>query len=125
MKGATDWRKLATKQDFANNLKAFPKEGLEAYQAIYNSRHNWLPVMDEVDQESTDPITQEVVNVKVLVPRKVNSIEDGINDETRKVIMSGSEENPEFLQLEWQVDLNSIFYLKGFTDPEVEAILGI
>jgi hypothetical protein len=119
MRGPTNWRKLATKQDFANNLKAYPKEGLEAYRQIYSTRYNWLPVMDEVES------VVEGETVITLVPHTVASIEDGINDETHKVVMSGTEENPEFLQLEWQIDLNSMFYLKGFTDSEVENILNI
>ena len=125
MVGPSSFLKLSTKQDFANNMAEFPVQGLQAYRDLYSNRHNWLTVMEEVDQEFIDPITNETVNTKVSMPKKVESIEAGINDETHRVVMSGSLETPEFIQQEWVVDKNSLMFLKGFTEEELEKILGI
>lgn len=128
--GVTSSLKLSTKQDFSNNYAARLANGeadpLVDYKLIYNNRLNWFNVLDDVESQVEDPITHETVVQVTRVPHTVASKEDGITDSTHRVITSGDEENPEFIQQELIVDLQgSLMALKGFTEAELEAILGI
>ena len=125
MVGATNWMKLNTKQDFINNMQEHPEEGLQAYQNLYSNRFAWFTVMDDVETEVEDPITNQMVVQTTQVPHTIESVEAGITDDTHRVIMSGTEEAPEFIQQELRFDSGSLLALKGFTEAELESILGL
>ena len=129
MNGITYYLKLNSKQDFTNNYNARLANGeadpLIDYRLIYESRLNFFTVMDDVETEVEDPITLEMVTQTTHVPHTVESVEAGITDDTHRVIMSGTEEAPEFIQQELRFDSGSLLALKNFTEEEVEAILGI
>ena len=130
MNGITSTWKLNSKQDFENNYQARLANGeadpLIDYRLIYESRLNFFTVMDDVETEVEDPITNEMVVQTTQVPHTVESVEAGITDDTHRVIMSGTEEAPEFIQQELRVDyIGSLMALKGFTEEELEAILGL
>jgi hypothetical protein len=129
MNGITSTLKLSTKQDFANNYAARLANGeadpLVDYKLIYNNRLNWFNVLDDVESQVEDPITHETVVQVTRVPHTVASIEDGITDDSHKVIQGGTEESPEFIQQELILDPNALLFLKGFTVEELEEILGL
>lgn len=129
MFGITSTLKLSTKQDFANNYAARLANGeadpLVDYRLIYENRLIFFN--ETVDEEQTviDPITEEETTITVQVPKTVASIEDGVTDESHRVIQSGDEENPEFIQQELILDPNGLYALRGFTVEELEGILGL
>jgi hypothetical protein len=121
--------KLNSKQDFVNNYQARLANGeadpLKDYRFLFDNRLNFFNVMDDVESQVEDPITQELVTVTTQVPHTVASIEDGITDSTHRVIQSGTEEAPEFIQQELILDPNGLYALRGFTVEELESILGL
>lgn len=129
MVGVTSSPKLNTKQDFENNYQARLSNGeadpLKDYKWLYNSRMNWFNVMDDVETEVEDPITNDMVTQTTQVPHTVASIEEGIVDETHRIVQSGTEEEPVLIQQELRLDSNSLMFLKGFTLEEIEGILGL
>ena len=125
MQGPTDFLKLNTKQDFINNMQLHPEEGLACYQALYDNRMNFFSVLVDEEQTQIDPITEEEITVTVQVPQVVASVEDGVTDDTHRVINTGSEEEPVWVQQEMRFDSGSLMALKGFTEAELESILGL
>jgi len=129
MVGSTSWLKLNTKQDFTNNMAIRiannEEDPLIDFRNIYENRFGWFTVMDDVETEVEDPITNQMVVQTTQVPHTVESVEAGITDDTHRVIMSGTEEAPEFIQQELRFDSGSLLALKGFTEAELESILGL
>jgi hypothetical protein len=112
MVGSTSWLKLSTKQDFTNNMAIRiannEEDPLIDFRMLFENRLNWFT---ELDGEG-NPIT-------------VASIEDGVTDDSHRVITEGTEEEPIFYQQELIVDPNGLYALKGFTVAELESILGL
>jgi len=112
MVGTTGFLKLSTKQDFANNMAIRiannEEDPLIDFRMLYENRKNWFT---ELDGEGS-PIT-------------VASIEDGVTDDSHRVTTEGTEEEPIFYQQVLRFDSGSLLALKGFTEAEVEAILGL
>ena len=129
MVGSTSWLKLNTKQDFTNNMAIRiannEEDPLIDFRNIYENRFGWFTVMDDVETEVEDPITNQMVVQTTQVPHTIESVEAGITDDTHRVIMSGTEEAPEFIQQELRFDSGSLLALKGFTEAELESILGL
>ena len=112
MIGITSFLKLNTKQDFINNYNYHIANGdsdpLQDYVKLYETRLNWFT---ELDSEN-NPVT-------------VASIEDGVTDDSHRVIADESGETPVFYQQELIVDPSGLYALKGFTIEELETILGL
>ena len=129
MNGLTHYLKLNSKQDFINNYNARLASGdsdpLQDYRNIYSNRMNFFSVLVDEEQTQIDPITEEEITVTVQVPQVVASVEDGVTDDTHRVINTGSEEEPVWVQQEMRFDSGSLMALKGFTEAELESILGL
>jgi hypothetical protein len=125
MQGPTNFLKLNTKQDFINNMQLHPEEGLACYQALYDNRMNFFTVMIDEEQTQIDPITEEEVTITVQVPQVLASVEDGVTDSEHRVINTNTEEEPVWVQQHKILDPGSLLCLKGFTEAELESILGL
>jgi hypothetical protein len=151
MVGITGWLKLNTKADYTNNYNARVANGeadpLQDYRKLYGTRLNWFDVKDtietpQVDAETgeptLDPITNEQVVITTHIPHTVAAIEtvdeegrtiitpaeDAIINDTHRVIYDQS--TNVFVQQELLVDyVGSLMALKGFTEAELEGILGL
>lgn len=129
MVGTTGFLKLSTKQDFANNMAIRiannEEDPLIDYRMLFENRKNFFNVMVDKEQTQIDPITELEVIVIVQVPQVVASVEDGVTDEEHRIVNTGSEEEPVWVQQHKILDPGSLLCLKGFTEAELESILGL
>lgn len=88
-------QELNTKQDYLNCLQDFPQEAKQRLQALLDNRFNWA-------------------QKGILL-----SADEGLTDETHKVISS----EDEHFQLELIEDTNARIFLLGFSVKEVEELL--
>ena len=87
---------LNTKQDYINCLNLYPDETKKSLQVLIDSRFTWFQTAILADNEQ------------------------GITDETHKIVESENERS----QYELQEDSNARIFQLGFTVPEVQALIG-
>jgi len=93
-----------------------------------NTREDYLYVHEYSPREQWEPAFQALLDERVnwLNVGKLEGEDDGITDETHKVITVGGEEDGapvQYYQYELKEDINCKMFRLGFTVEEVENIL--
>lgn len=98
-------------------MKGIPKQ--------LNSKQDYIYAKENLDESYWKPLFQDLLDSRFnwFYEKYLDSKEQGIEDETYKIVENQKEDKTTYLQYVWQENKDAKIYRIGFTVKEVEDIL--